>query len=119
MVKSLIITPLYRPDNGGVNTMMYMIARHLPHDEVVVLAAAADGDETFDRQSGLRVYRQSKTVTGWHKVAYRLAQRISPSFGKSILFLPAAWRLIRQERVDVVQCAHIQLGFCAWLLRWL
>jgi phosphatidylinositol alpha-1,6-mannosyltransferase len=99
-VRYLVLTPDFAPAYGGVQTLVAGLAAGLArHNDVVVVAPAAEGDAAFDAGVPYRVHRYRSGRSRFDRVAG--------------LFLAAVREV---EDCDVILCGHIAGAPVAYLL---
>ncbi len=102
MPRCLFVYPTYPPPFVGGSVVYYAhVHQAFGRDDLVVMTAAAPGDDAFDSTLPYRVHRTRcmhwtrVTVPPWRKAIEMVCQ----------FFL--AWRLIRQERVQVIHVGQM------------
>ncbi|MCZ6677026.1 MAG: glycosyltransferase family 4 protein [Candidatus Poribacteria bacterium] len=73
-MKSLLITNDFPPIVSGISTYFYQIWRHLAPERSIILAPKTAGDEAFDQNCRLRIWRRWLPIgeSKWQKIAKTL-----------------------------------------------
>jgi phosphatidylinositol alpha-1,6-mannosyltransferase len=109
--KSLLITEVFPPRNGGSGRWFWELYRRLPQDAIVVAAGACEGDDQFDAGHDVNVHRLPLTFSTWG-----LFSRAGLSeYGRALRRLTA---LIKSERPAMLHCGKcLPEGLLAWMLK--
>lgn len=117
MTRTLLVSNIYLPSAGGVQTMLSGIMRNLPADELIVLGPAHARAEAFDRECAYAIHRLAN-VSRTGRQAHNLVNRyVSPTLARTVRYASCARRLAQQHRVDVVQCGMVQTGLVGLYLK--
>jgi len=109
MNKSLLISEIFPPKNGGSGRWFWELYTRLPNNEYVIAVGKAEGDKALDKTHDLNIHRLELS---------------SPSWGiKSLTGLKFYWRvfnkiraLIKQEKISTIHCGRcLPEGFIGYL----
>ncbi|GAW95526.1 MULTISPECIES: glycosyltransferase family 4 protein [Colwellia] len=109
MNKSLLISEIFPPINGGSGRWFWELYTRLPSSEYVIAVGKTEGDKAFDKTHDLNIHRLELS---------------SPSWGiKSLSGLKFYWRvfnqvrkLIKQEKISTIHCGRcLPEGFIGYL----
>ncbi len=104
----LVITPVFGPKVGGVQTMVDKLMAELPPSSAHVLAPDAEGAADWDAERRYQVTRQRPTrVTNVVASCLRL---LAPLLAVNVRYLAPAWRIVRRDKTDVTLCAQLSMG---------
>lgn len=103
-VPSILLTTSFPPAVGGLETLLYQIARRLrPTPTVLAPIPAAAPD--------VRVHQVSTTPSSLAgRAAYRPLWALHPSLFYTWRYAAAALRATREQRPSIVQCGHVYLA---------
>ncbi len=110
MIRSLLITPDFPPDVGGIQNYLYNICRNLQADTISVIAPYTHGYENFDTKQSFPIYRAGS-------IDYNMERK----FGLVPLLLPLlrlSWRIARIHDIDIIQCGHVTMGLVCLILKY-
>lgn len=101
--KILIITLEFPPQIGGISSYVDNFAKHLPSEEVMVLAPKQKNSEDFDKNCGYKVIRKKMYWFLW------------PRWIK-LLFL--SFFIVKKEKITQIFIHHaIPVGYVAYLIK--
>ncbi len=99
----LVITPVFPPAKGGIETLTHELVGALHDCEVLVLTAAQEGDTKWDATSPIDVQRVVNVPRGGRKTQLRLSA--------------LAVRKARAFRPTIVLSMHVRCGAAAHVVR--
>lgn len=111
----LIATPDYPPERGGIQTLVYAIARHVSRFDVRVVTLGADGDAAFDSSHPVEVRRSARPRRArlpavgrlnWDALDEALRHRPRAVLCAHIVVSPAARAISRAFGAPFVQYLH-------------
>ncbi|WP_161600532.1 glycosyltransferase [Mycolicibacterium hodleri] len=101
-MRLLLVTPIYPPTRGGIQTLLYQLTASLPGTDVKVITAKERGWEAHDASSGQLIKRV------W-------VPEVSPLI-RNAMFNFAALGALYGWRPDVVLCGHIVASPASWMI---
>lgn len=109
MNRSLLISEIFPPKNGGSGRWFWELYTRLPNDNYYIIAGHTEGDKDFDETHTLNLRRANISSTSWGI--------------KSLTGLKFYWRVfnqirrqIKQEKIDNIHCGRcIPEGFIGYL----
>ncbi|RZS87368.1 phosphatidylinositol alpha-1,6-mannosyltransferase [Motilibacter rhizosphaerae] len=99
----LLLTPVFPPARGGIETLSLQMSRHLGECALLVVTAEQDGWREWDAGSGLTVERVANVPRGGRKTQLRLTA--------------AAVTAARRFKPDITVSMHVRLGPAAEAVR--
>jgi len=115
--KSLLITLEFPPQHGGVGNYYYNVAKNLPSDKIVVLAATDHKTAGFDRQQKFPIIRLPKLTAINQTIA--TGGRIGKLIGslKWLSLNREIKRIAKNHKIELIQVGQIlPLGTVALML---
>lgn len=101
-MRSLLLTIGFPPEKGGVQDYLYNVVKHLK-SQTIVLAPNHVKSTTFDKTQQFKIYR---------------SEIFSGGKPKRIRMFIDAFKIIKNEKLDVVQCGQtLPVGLIALLLK--
>lgn len=101
-MRSLLLTIGFPPEKGGVQDYLYNIVKHLK-SQTIVLAPNHVKSTTFDKTQQFKIYR---------------SEIFSAGKPKRIRMFIDAFKIIKNEKLDIVQCGQtLPVGLIALLLK--
>jgi phosphatidylinositol alpha-1,6-mannosyltransferase len=111
MNKSLLITEVFPPKNGGSGRWFWEIYRRLPRNEFLIAAGEDPRQEEFDASHDLGIIRMPLSFSTWG-IASIAGLRQYLRIGKLLN------RLIKQEGIQAIHCGKcLPEALLAWLMR--
>ncbi|WP_425616593.1 glycosyltransferase family 4 protein [Anatilimnocola sp. NA78] len=109
-MKTLLVSEIFPPQNGGSGRWLYEIYRRMPAGTVVAAAGLHPKAAEFDNGSGVRTERLDLHLKSWGLLGLgQLAGYLTMAF--------RLWRLVRRHGAGEVHVARcLPEGFAAWLL---
>jgi phosphatidylinositol alpha-1,6-mannosyltransferase len=98
-MKTLLLSEIFPPRNGGSGRWFYEIYRRLDPDRYVMAVGAADGQESFDREEQMAIERLAMTMPRWGVLS---------SNGLRDYFR-LGWtlrKLIKRHRIERIHCGR-------------
>lgn len=93
-MRTLIVTQLFPPSFGGVQSFYLNIARHFSDNDVVVLADESEDSSAFDRVLPFRIYRRP---------IGRITNRVRPWLALELVWcIWELWIIVRREKIEHV-----------------
>jgi len=107
--KSLLISEIFPPQNGGSGRWFWELYTRLPRDEYIIAAGQTESDDAFDETHDLNLQRMNLSSTSWGI--------------KSISGIKFYWRtfnnikkLIKQHEITTIHCGRcLPEGFIGYL----
>ncbi|MGQ9630785.1 MAG: glycosyltransferase family 4 protein [bacterium] len=115
-MRVLLVTLDFPPTIGGIQTLLGKVCQNLPPDEISVLAPLIPGCAIFDKAQSYKIYRYE---AAWRnnfvgKISEKL---LTPHVASALRMLPCTSSIIRRERIDLLLCGNIHIGFLAYLCK--
>ena len=109
MKKSLLISEIFPPKNGGSGRWFWELYTRLPRNEYIIAAGQTQGDKAFDQTHDLKLKRLNLSSFSWGI--------------KSLTGLKFYWRackdirkLIKKENITSIHCGRcLPEGFIGYL----
>lgn len=98
MKRTMLLTMDFPPMRGGVAAYWANLVRHLPCDDLVVLAPEYDNSLDFDIKQNYLIYRRN------------IVSKKEWLWPKWLPFFFHAWRLARREKIEYIMVAQVLPG---------
>jgi phosphatidylinositol alpha-1,6-mannosyltransferase len=107
--KSLLISEIFPPKNGGSGRWFWELYTRLPNNEYIIAAGKTEGDEVFDKSHNLNLQRLNLSSNSWGI--------------KSLSGLKFYWRvfsqikkLVKQHKINTIHCGRcLPEGFIGYI----
>ncbi|MDA0281997.1 MAG: glycosyltransferase [Planctomycetota bacterium] len=111
IMKTLLLSEIFPPQNGGSGRWFYEIYSRLPREKVVVVAGEHPLQSKFDSTHGMHLYRLALMMPQWGLRSFSALQDYWRLFR-------AVKRVVRHENVTQLHCGRcLPEGWLAFLIK--
>ena len=109
MTKSLLISEIFPPKNGGSGRWFWELYHRLPKNEYIIAAGKTEGDEAFDKTHDLHLQRLNLSSPSWGIKSLTGLKFYFRVFGQ-------IRKLIKRHEITTIHCGRcLPEGFIGYL----